>query len=86
MARPAFQVSGPGVYHLLIGPLKAQAPQTQRAGRRGTGAQVRGGRGPWWLLLGWVGGPVGWLGPLSKCACHCVCLSVSELVRTSVCV
>ena len=84
LARPAFQVSSPGVYHLLMGPLKAQAPQMQRAGRRGTGAQVRGGRGSWWLLLGWVGGPVGWPGPLSKCACRCVCLSVSELVRTGV--
>lgn len=32
LARPTFQVSSPGLSHLLMSPPKAQAPQTWRAG------------------------------------------------------
>lgn len=32
LARPAFQVSSPGLSHLLMSPLKAQAPQMRKAG------------------------------------------------------
>lgn len=71
LARPAFQVSSPGVYHL---------PQTQSPRRREQGEGERAPRSgeaeaPAGCCWDGVDGPVGWLGPPVQV---CMSLSVSE--------